>query len=459
MSSSSRLVYNARVIGERFRLVRSVGEGGMGVVWEGIEERTGTRRALKFIKDEEHSPLTEIRLLREAQAASAIRHPNIVRIDEVAADDDGTPVIVMEFLEGESLGARLEREGVLSLGQAAAIVQRIAAAVSAAHAAGVVHRDLKPDNVFLVLEPTGLVDVRVLDFGIAKQFNAPTTSLTLTGELVGTPLYMSPEQAGGERDLDVRCDVWSIAVILFECLTGTTPATGDNYGQLLTRLIRNDLTRLSVLRPDLPADLLAVVDAALVPRDRRATDLAPMEKTLSGYAEREIASLRAVLNSTPSLPITGPSDTLGETVSVTWRHTTTEPTVPRGNGRAALIASAILAVVVVAGGGGFLAVRARSRKPPAVTAVTVASPPDERPREPAPDLPPATLTLTPATPPPETSTATASTVAAGAPATSALATKRAPTTPPRGAAAASASAKPGAPATRLQGGVAGEVPF
>ena len=196
MSSTSRLVFNGRVIGERFRLVRAIGEGGMGVVWEGIEERTGTRRALKFIRDEERSPLTEKRLLREAEATSAIRHPNIVRIDEVAADDDGTPVIVMEFLEGESLGQRLEREGVLPLGQAAAIVQRIVAALRAAHAAGVVHRDLKPDNVFLAQEPSGQVDVRVLDFGIAKQFNLPADSLTVTGSIVGTPLYMSPEQAG-----------------------------------------------------------------------------------------------------------------------------------------------------------------------------------------------------------------------------------------------------------------------
>ena len=456
MSSPSLLVYNRRVLGDRFRLVRSLGSGGMGVVWEAVEELTGNRRALKFIKDEERSPVTSRRLLREAQAASAIHHPNIVRIDDVAADDDGTPVIVMEFLEGESLGARLEREGVLSVGQAAAIVQRIVAALRAAHAAGVVHRDLKPDNVSLVREPSGLVDVRVLDFGIAKQFNLAKDSLTVTGTIIGTPLYMSPEQAGGERGLDARSDVWSIAVILFECLTGTTPVTGDNYGQLLSKLIRNDLQSLTALRGDLPADLVAVVEAALVPRDQRAADLAPMESVLALHADRELAALRVVVQSEASLPTAAPGDSFGETVNVTWRNATPEPTERRGKGRAAWIAMAI-AMVLVAAGAGSYAVRARARKTPQGAPVNVASQADEGPRAPAgpsagvagpqvPDVPPVTLTTAPPELPPVSSA-------------TATATKRPSTTPQRAAApSASGSSKPAAP-TRLQGGVAGDVPF
>jgi serine/threonine-protein kinase len=453
MTSTSRLVFNARVIGERFRLVRALGEGGMGVVWEGIEERTGTRRALKFIKDEERSPVNARRLVREAEAASAIHHPNIVRIDEVVTDDDGTPVIVMEFLEGESLGQRIERDGILPLGQATAIVKRIVMALRAAHAAGVVHRDLKPDNVFLVEEPSGAVDVRVLDFGVAKQFNLAADTLTVTGTIVGTPLYMSPEQAGGEKGLDARSDAWSIAVILYECLTGTTPATGDNYGQLLTRLIRNQLTPLAELRADLPPDLLAVVSAALVPREQRSADLAPMEATLARYADPQLTTRRTIVQSEPGLPVRAPDSELGETVSVTWRNTAKDPP-QRRKGHAATTAFVIAAVVLVAAGGGAVAVRVLARKTPMSKPVSVASQsrPEEAPRDPEAAL---SGMITP-TQPPLATAASASASASVSPVASGG--KRPPNIGPRPAAPA-ASTKHGTPATRLQGGVAGEVPF
>jgi eukaryotic-like serine/threonine-protein kinase len=290
MSSQPRLFCDARVVAGRFRLVRLLGEGGMGVVWEVIEVSTGQRRAAKFIRDEDRSELMVRRLLKEAQAVSAIQHPNVVRVAEVAIDDDGTPVIVMEFLEGETLGERLEREGCLGVGQTAAIMLCVVSALRAAHAAGVIHRDLKPDNIFLTVEAHGRMDVRVLDFGIAKHSSLQKDSLSVTGTLLGTPLYMSPEQAAGERDLDARTDIWSIAIILFECLTGATPVDGDNFGQILTRLIRHDVPRLSVVRPDLPAALVALVDGSLVVRADRNADLAPMQATLLQYADAAIAA-------------------------------------------------------------------------------------------------------------------------------------------------------------------------
>ena len=456
MSSTSRLQSNRRVIGERFLLVRALGEGGMGVVWEGIEERTGARRALKFIKDEERSPVTEQRLRREAEAASSIRHPNIVRIEEVAADDDGSPVIVMEFLEGESLGVRLEREGVLPIGQAAAIVKRIVGALRAAHAAGVVHRDLKPDNVFVVREPDGQIDVRVLDFGIAKQFSVGADALTLTGTLVGTPLYMSPEQAGGERGLSAQTDVWSIAVILYECLTGTTPVTAENFGQLLTKLIRNEVTPLSLLRADLPADLREVVESALVPRAQRSADLALMEATLERHADIDVDGLPVALPSSYPVLRGAHGNALDVTVGVTLPRAATEAAARRGLGKTARTAIAVaIGSLLVAAGGGAYAVRVRGQRAPPAASVSVASHADEAPREPVPEIAP-TAPSQPSQPSQPSASPSASSPAAHA--TSAPLTKPPAVVPPRPA-TASPSSKPGASATRLQGGVAGEVPF
>jgi eukaryotic-like serine/threonine-protein kinase len=297
--SSSRLVANAHVVGGRFRLVRVLGEGGMGVVWEVIEESTGKRRAAKFLRDEDRSDMMVRRLRKEAQAVSAIRHPNVVGVVELAVDDNGTPVIVMELLEGETLGARIEREGCLTIGQTAAILRPVVSALRAAHASAVIHRDLKPDNIFLKVDEDGRVDVRVLDFGIAKHANVPQDSLSITGTLMGTPLYMSPEQAAGERDLDARTDVWSMAIIVHECLTGALPVTGDNFGQILARLIQQDVRKLGAVRPDLPADFVGVVDGALVPRAARTLDLAPMEQVFARYADAVIA--RPAATSVPDL--------------------------------------------------------------------------------------------------------------------------------------------------------------
>jgi serine/threonine-protein kinase len=426
----------------------------MGVVWEAIEERTGARRALKFIKDEERSVLAGRRLLREAGAASAIRHPNVVRIEEVAADDDGMPVIVMEFLEGESLGARLEREGTLSLGQTAAIVARVAAALRAAHAAGVIHRDLKPDNVFLAVEPSGVVDVRVLDFGIAKQYDLPIETLTVTGTLVGTPQYMSPEQAGGEQGVDARTDVWSIAVILFESLTGTTPVTGDNYGQLLTRLIRNDVLSLSSLRSDLPTEILSLVEGALVPRDRRPFDLAPMEAILARYANGELAMPRTVVQRQPSPPAETAGELLvGETVSVTWQPAPVEPHEPRGTRRFRIVAAVAGMLLLSAAAAATYAMRARARELPRQSPVSFAS--EGVPRaDAAADDSVTTLTRPPVV-------AEAATAASATTSASAGSTTRRPSSPSRpGTPSSAASSKHGSTTpTRLQGGVAGDVPF
>jgi serine/threonine-protein kinase len=219
------------VVAGRFRLERLLGEGGMGEVWAAQHLVTRRSVAVKLVRSAEDER-TRRRVEREARAASAVHHPGILPILDVLELDDGTPALVMELLSGRSLGARLISDGPLPLVEAARLLLPVAEALQAAHRQGVIHRDLKPDNVFLCDDG----QVKVLDFGVAKVL-APTEDerldLTLTGEVVGTPHYMAPEQAFGEADLDGRVDVWALGVTLYECLAGRRPFSGANLGQLL----------------------------------------------------------------------------------------------------------------------------------------------------------------------------------------------------------------------------------
>lgn len=439
------------VLRDRFRLVRQLGEGGMGVVWEVEQVGSGARHAIKFVKEEASSALATRRLRREAEAAAAISHPNIVRVLEVAEDDDGAAAIVMELLDGESLGARLER-GPLTLGQTAAILRPVVSALRAAHVAGVIHRDLKPDNVFLVTVADGSTDVCVLDFGVAKQVHLPADSLTVTGSIVGTPMYMSPEQAAGERGLDARTDVWSLAVIAFECLSGTTPVTADNYGQLLAQLIRGEIVHLATIRPSLPPDVLACVDGALVPRDRRACDFDAFEATLARHADAAIdrspprvlqdgsTTLRQDSRTTSGLDETQLATSAG--VSLTKK-----PALP-------MVVGAALALVVGTSIGSIAYVQSRpaTRLQPSSAAATT---------QPAganvvPDLIPSANTLP---------SAPIATAAPSASASADEAPRRKPTARPIAPRASASSSLPasrassGAGQERLPGGVGGIVPF
>jgi serine/threonine protein kinase len=431
----SGLAHGRRVLGDRFRLVRPLGEGGMGVVWE-VEDATGKHLAIKFIRDDSDNAARRVR--REAQASAAIDHPNVVRVLEVADDEEGGAAIVMELLEGESLGARLAREGALGVGQTAAILRRVVSALRAAHAAGIVHRDLKPDNIFLAVGPDGSTDVRVLDFGIAKHFLLPADSLTVTGTIVGTPMYMSPEQAAGERGLDPRTDVWSIAVIAFECLTGMPPVVGDNYGQLLARLIRGQISHLADVAPDAPRDLVEAIDGALVSREERAFDLSKMEATLAHHADDVIAQPRVVVQSDPSLPVAPRSnDSLIETQAMPG--ISRRPTSKRRGLALGAIVGVVLAVVPAA-----ILFRMRTTVEPVATAPS-ATPP-------APSAAPSASAPEPA--------ATAETVPSAKPAVHAARTPRATATATATAGATAPSATTTATGPkRLQGGVAGDVPF
>ncbi|MFO0639893.1 MAG: serine/threonine-protein kinase [Polyangiaceae bacterium] len=252
------------VVADRYVLDRVVGEGGMGVVWAATHTVTGKTFALKFLRESKTSdPKSQGRLVREAKAACAVRHPAVATVLDVLELPSGAPFLVMDLLEGEPLTARLAR-GPLALDEARAIFAPVAEALVAAHEAGVVHRDLKPDNVFLARGADGDVEVKVLDFGIAKI--ATLTSgprMTDTGDLVGTPLYMAPEVVFGELDVDGRADVWALGVMLYEALTGAPPTAAPTVGLTLKAITSGPLRPLSEAAPDVPRPLAALVDRML----------------------------------------------------------------------------------------------------------------------------------------------------------------------------------------------------
>jgi eukaryotic-like serine/threonine-protein kinase len=276
------------VIAGRYQLERALGQGGMGVVWAAMHTVTRKRVALKFLRGPLHMrPELRRRFMREARAASAVVHPNVLEVHDVLELEDETPVMMMDLLEGETLGQRLTRKGRLSLSETADILLQVVSGVGTAHAVGVVHRDLKPDNVFLMdREPPS---VRVIDFGIAKLVSAEgpaaeTGAITGTGAMLGTPCYMSPEQSFGERDIDHRSDIWAIGVIFYECLTGARPVEGDSIGQVVKRLVTDGITPIAVILPDLPPEISDLVDRMLCrEREGRPQDLREVSEILSRH--------------------------------------------------------------------------------------------------------------------------------------------------------------------------------
>ena len=221
-----------------YKIVSKLGEGGMGAVYLGEHRRIARRAAIKvLLPDLSDNAEVVARFFTEARATSMIRHPGIVEILDCDVLPDGNAFIVMEYLEGETVGAALAREGRLQPPRALALVRQVAEALAAAHERGIVHRDLKPDNLFLPTAGAGppTVPVKILDFGIAKltSLEAGGRHKTRTGRFLGTPTYMSPEQCRGARDIDHRTDVYALGCILFEMLCGRPPFVEQGFGQLV----------------------------------------------------------------------------------------------------------------------------------------------------------------------------------------------------------------------------------
>ena len=260
----------------RYRVLELIGEGGMGKVYLAEHVEIGKRVALKVLHPS-YSRMPDLveRFRREARAASKIGHPNIVDVTDSGTTGDGSVYFVMEYLEGIELGSVIEREGALDVGRALKITGQICRALAVAHREGIIHRDLKPENIFLITRDGTADVVKVLDFGIAKTTEAEAQRerrLTSPGMAMGTPEYMSPEQAAG-RAADARCDVYALGAIMYEMVTGIPPYSGDNFMEILTKKATIDPPPPSMVRSELPGPVSELVMAAMArnPMDRPQT--------------------------------------------------------------------------------------------------------------------------------------------------------------------------------------------
>ena len=267
----------------KYRVDHLLGQGGMAAVWAGTNEHTGKRVALKVILLSLASKPEVQKLFHgEALAASRVNHPNVVSVFDVI-DHKGMTCIVMELLDGESLSSYIARIGPLSVKEAATLLLPAMRGVAAANAQGVVHRDLKPQNIFLCVEPDGrIVTTKVLDFGISvimeKRVIDPSAGPALA---VGTLAYVSPEHLLGKADIDGRADVYGFGVLLYESLTGQVPFLGEPGPELIDRVLNQPAMPVTMLRPDLPPGLVRIIEKAMAKqRDQRYSDLNVMVRAL-----------------------------------------------------------------------------------------------------------------------------------------------------------------------------------
>jgi len=243
------------------RLLSPIGEGGMGSVWLADHTGLNTRVVVKFMLDGLDSSTTaRARFKREAEAASQVKSPHVVQTFDYGVTSEGVPFIVMEHLEGRDLGAELAARGALDPATVVTIVTQVAKALTKAHAAGLLHRDIKPANIFLCHgEAEDELFVKLLDFGIAKTPNvegeADLDGQTKTGQVVGTPFYMSPEQVTAQKVVDLRSDLWSLGIVAFEALTGHRPYDGPSFGALAVKIATGEQPRPSAENPALPASV------------------------------------------------------------------------------------------------------------------------------------------------------------------------------------------------------------
>jgi serine/threonine-protein kinase len=356
------------ILMDKYRIDRLLGMGGMGVVVAATHLGLQQRVAIKFMLASKIAAREQYeRFVREARAAVRLKSEHVARVSDVGTMESGAPYMVMEYLDGRDLSAVLADRGPLPITEAIDHVLQACEAVGEAHAAGIVHRDLKPANLFLTTSAGGADCIKVLDFGISKTADSEL-ALTQETAVLGSPLYMSPEQMRATKDTDARSDIWALGVVLYELLTGTTPFHADQVQALCARVFFGEPTPIGTLRSDVPPGLEAAIMQCLEKeRARRwrnvaefAAAIAPFgSERASGYAERvagvlgirvEPARVTNVLPSAPESMVAhaaGPgSATLQTSVLGQTGHA-----LPRSNRGLAAVAALGVALLVVAGVG------------------------------------------------------------------------------------------------------------
>jgi serine/threonine-protein kinase len=327
------------LVAGKYRVDRVLGAGGMGVVVAATHEQLDQRVALKFLlaavavnADIVH------RFLREARAAVKIQSEHVARVLDVGTLETGVPYMVMEFLDGEDLSQVVEARGSLPVQEAVGYVLEAIEAVAEAHSLGIVHRDLKPANLFLARRPTGKPIVKVLDFGISKvSSNVRNDVVTKTSSLMGSPGYMSPEQMVDAKSVDVRADVWSFGIVLYEMLSGCRPFAGDTMPELIAAILQKEPAPLGSLRADVPVGLLNVVHRCLHKQPAgRYSNVAELARALAPFgpprAEQSLERIEHVLGLTTGpapMPIATAADGLVRSDPATLQPTTTVATRQR----------------------------------------------------------------------------------------------------------------------------------
>jgi serine/threonine-protein kinase len=380
------------LIAGRYRTERVLGQGGGGIVLAARHVELDELVAIKILKPEEsQNPEVVMRFLREARAAVRIKGEHVTRVLDAASLEDGTPYMVMEHLEGTDLGALLEQSGSLPLGTAVDYILQACEALAEAHALGIVHRDVKPSNLFLTHRSDGTPSIKVLDFGIAKAIHPvdasrPDLGLTQTQTVMGSPQYMAPEQMRSSRRVDERVDVWGLGMVLYELLTGEPAFSAVSVPELFAMILQDPTPPLRERRPDAPPGLDAIVARCLAkdPGDRPssvhelAALLGPFATPDSAGIVERIARVAHHVATVSSPKISVPKVPASSSKDVELAHARTADGSPRSTrplaGYVVPIASAAVLGVVLLLGVVVIATRPAPRPDVAAAAASAAPP-------------------------------------------------------------------------------------
>jgi serine/threonine protein kinase len=370
------------VLAGKYRVERVLGAGGMGVVVAAHHIALDEKVALKFLlPGATRSEEAVSRFVREARAAVKIKSEHVARVTDVGELEDGSPYMVMEYLEGRDLAAWLEERGTLPIEQAVDFLLQTCEALADAHSLGIVHRDLKPANLFCIERSDGQLSIKVLDFGISKITTpgAPGHDMTRTTAIMGSPPYMSPEQMKQSKGVDARADIWSLGIILFQVVTGRLPFDADAITELAIKVANEPAPPLRALRPDAPSGLAQVVATCLEKdREKRFQNVGELALALGDFGpksarisvERVVGTLRKAGISGAVLPPSGELGPDPASAPPVVRNTTQTAASwgrtgagTRSRKRAALGLAVVVALGGVAGAGAMISRGTSSRAP------------------------------------------------------------------------------------------------